>query len=410
MTTDDDLDRLIQDYLVAGPAELSDRVLWAAHAQLKTIRRRSARFGWLTPWRKIQMNQSTRLLLAGGGALALVVAIGAGILGRPAIGPGASAQPPSASSPASPDPSANGKPPASLPAATGTPNPSGFAIPTYGPQAVTHLTAAWTSAGGATTTFGAPEIGPDGRIWAASAVDNAFRILTPSGKLSETWGSSGSGNGQFNFSANDAGGGAITFAPDGGFWVADSGNFRVQRFDKNRKFLGAWGRFGSGDGEFAFPNDISVDTVGSVFVADELRKVIQVFTSDGTYVRSVAAGHAGGFLKTNSEGWVDTDLLPDGRPGLTEYKPDGSIQGGIDMPELMPHPLGMARDEQGDLFIVGLTASDSASTMVRFVAVGGIRGVWDAGGVAVAVTSAGDVAYVLDASSATISKYVIPAP
>ena len=350
------------------------------------------------------MNQSTRLLLAGGGALALVVAIGAGLLGRGGTEPGASAQPASPSSAASPGRSA------SSPPATGTPSPSDFPIPVYAPQAVVHLTAAWTRAGGSATTFGSPEVGPDGRIWAASSVDNVFRILTPSGMLSETWGSSGSGDGQFNFSVNGAGGGAITFAPDGGFWVADTGNFRIQRFDKDRKFLGAWGRFGSGDGEFAFPNDVSVDTVGSVFVADELRKVIQVFTSDGTYVRSVAAGHAGGFLLTSAEGWVDTDLLPDGRPGLTEYKPDGSVQGGIDMPELMPHPLGMARDDHDDLFIVGLTASDAASTMVRFVPSGGIGGVWDAGGVAVAVTSAGDVAYVLDPSTTTISKYVIPAP
>ena len=81
MTTDSDLDRQIQDYLQSGPAELSDRVLWAARAQLKTTRRRRARFAWLTPWRNISMSQSTRLLLTAGGALALVVAIGAGILG-----------------------------------------------------------------------------------------------------------------------------------------------------------------------------------------------------------------------------------------------------------------------------------------------------------------------------------------
>jgi DNA-binding beta-propeller fold protein YncE len=280
----------------------------------------------------------------------------------------------------------------------------------YGNQAVTHLTAAWATAGGAATMFGPPEVGPDGRIWVASSVDNVFRILTPGGSLSETWGSPGSGDGKFNFSVNGENAGAIAFAPDGGFWVADTGNFRVQRFDKDRKFLAAWGRFGSADGDFAFPSDISVDTVGSVFVADDHRHVIQVFTSDGTYVRSVAAGHAGGFLDTIADGWVDTSLLPDGRPGLTEYKPDGSIQGGIDMPDMMPNPLGMAHDDHQGLYIVGLTAADTPSTMVRFVAGGGIDGVWDAGGVAVAVTPVGDAAYVLDASTATIHKYVIPAP
>ena len=41
MTTDDDFDRQIQAYLESGPAELADRVLWAARARLKTTRRRA---------------------------------------------------------------------------------------------------------------------------------------------------------------------------------------------------------------------------------------------------------------------------------------------------------------------------------------------------------------------------------
>jgi hypothetical protein len=404
MTTDSDFDRQIEDYLVAGPAELSDRVLRAASAQLKTTRRRRTGIALLLPWRQIRMTQSTRLLLAGGGALALVVAIGAGLL-SPLLGRGDTGQHPSAS----PAPSSTSQP-TSSPHGVATSNPSGFAIPWYGPQAVSHLAAAWQSAGGSTTMFGVPELAPDGRIWVASSVDNAFRILTPAGKLSETWGSPGSGNGQFNFSVDGANAGAITFAPDGGFWVVDTGNFRVQRFDKNRKFLTSWGRFGSADGEFVFPSDISVDAVGSVFVADDKRHVIQVFTSDGQYVRSVAAGHAGRFLCANGDGYIDTSSLPDGRPGLTEYKPNGSVQGGIDMPELLSVPLGMARDAQADIFVVGLTASDTASTMVRFVQTGGISGVWDAGGLAVTVSPAGDAAYVLDAAGQTIKKYVLPPP
>jgi hypothetical protein len=93
MTTDDDFDRQIQAYLESGPAELADRVLWAARAQLKTTRRRGPGFAWLAPWRNTQMTHNTRLLLVGGGAL--VVAIGAGVLGsifaRPNPGPAASA-------------------------------------------------------------------------------------------------------------------------------------------------------------------------------------------------------------------------------------------------------------------------------------------------------------------------------
>jgi N-acetylneuraminic acid mutarotase len=96
MTTDDDFDRLIQAYLESGPAELADRVLWAARAQLKTTRRRRSGFAWLAPWRDSPMTQRTRLLAAGG-ALVIAVAIGAvmfsSIFARPNPGPASSAAP-----------------------------------------------------------------------------------------------------------------------------------------------------------------------------------------------------------------------------------------------------------------------------------------------------------------------------
>ena len=79
MTTDDDFDRQIQAYLESGPAELADRVLWAARAQLKTTRRRRPGFAWLAPWRNKHMTQNTRLWLVG--ASVLVIAIGAGLVG-----------------------------------------------------------------------------------------------------------------------------------------------------------------------------------------------------------------------------------------------------------------------------------------------------------------------------------------
>jgi len=351
------------------------------------------------------MNQSTRLLLVGGGALALVVAIGAGLLGT-GPNPGAG-QSPSISPSNGPSTSASGPTPslARTPGPVLTP-----AIPVYPGQSASPLSAAWETAGGAATRFGVPELGPDGRVWAASSVDNAFRILTPEGDLSETWGSAGTGDGEFDFTVGADSAGAIAFAPDGGFWVLDSGNFRVQRFDKDRTFVSSWGRYGSGDGEFVNPLDISVDQAGSIFVADDARHVIQVFTSDGRYLRSVAVGHAGPFIQAAGDGYVTTDRLPDDRPGITQYKPDGSYQGGIDMPDLMAEPTGMTLDEHGNLYIVGLTATGEASTMVRFSATGKALDVWNAGGLGVAVTPAGDAAYVLQPSATTIRKYVIPAP
>jgi hypothetical protein len=402
MTTDRDFDRQIQDYLQSGPAELADRVLWAARAQLKTTRRRQARFGWLMPWRDIRMNQSTRLLVTAGAALAVVVAIGAGILG------------PTRKDDAGGGPSASPSAPAASPSQAASPSSRSSpsvrtSFPTLPPSSAVSLTAAWETAGGPATTFGLAEVGPDGRIWAPSSVDNAFRILTPGGKLSETWGTPGSGDGEFDFTIGTFANGAIAFAPDGGFWVLDSGNFRVQRFDRNRKFLGAWGRFGTGEGEFSLPIDIAVDDAGNVFVGDDIRLDIQVFTSGGQFVRTVAPGK---FVSANGVGYVTTDLLPDGRRGIAEYKPDGSVQGGIDMAAVMAEPMGIARDDQGDIFVVGLDSAGNPGTMVRLAANGDLNDVWDAGGVAVAVTPDGTAAYVIEPSdtATTIKKYVIPGP
>ena len=155
----------------------------------------------------------------------------------------------------------------------------------------------------------------------------------PNGKLAETWGTPGSGDGQFNFNvgATTAGRSPSPRMAASGLPIpgtsASSGSTRTA----NSCPRGA--DSGPADGEFVYPNDISVDTVGTVFVADDKRHDIQVFTSDGQYLRSLKPAS---FVIGHRRGLVLTTILPDGRPGLTQYKPDGSYQGGIDMPDLMP--------------------------------------------------------------------------
>lgn len=354
------------------------------------------------------MNQSTRLLLAGGGMLALVVAIGAGVLGRG--GNGDAGRNPSIGASPSPSTAPSAAPPSIGPTAPVAAS-SARTIPIYPAVTAGTLTKAWESSGGSDSQLGIPEVAPDGRIWVASCTDDAFRILTPGGGLAETWGPAVRDPNHFKFTVPTGGcGGAVAFGPDGGFWVLDYGNFRVIRFDRDRTFIGSWGRFGSGDGEFVAANDIAVDGEGSIFVADEGSRDIEVFTSAGVYVRSVAAGHGGPFVSAHANGWIDTSLLPDGRPGVTEYTPDGSIQGGIDMPDLMPRPLGIARDGRGNLYVVGLTLDDAPSTLVRFNERGSSYDAWKAGGIALTVTPTGDAAYVLSATTESIIKYVLPAP
>lgn len=63
----------------------------------------------------------------------------------------------------------------------------------------------------------------------------------------------------------------------GDVYVTDTGNHRVQKFDREGNFITQWGGFGTGDGQFNFPYGIAVDAKGSVFVVDSGNMRVQQF-------------------------------------------------------------------------------------------------------------------------------------
>jgi DNA-binding beta-propeller fold protein YncE len=63
----------------------------------------------------------------------------------------------------------------------------------------------------------------------------------------------------------------------GDVYVTDTGNHRIEKFDKEGNFITQWGGFGNGDGQFNFPYGIAVDAKGSVFVIDSGNTRVQQF-------------------------------------------------------------------------------------------------------------------------------------
>jgi DNA-binding beta-propeller fold protein YncE len=63
----------------------------------------------------------------------------------------------------------------------------------------------------------------------------------------------------------------------GHVYVTDTGNHRIEKFDREGNFITQWGGFGNGDGQFNFPYGISVDAKGSVFVVDSGNTRVQQF-------------------------------------------------------------------------------------------------------------------------------------
>jgi DNA-binding beta-propeller fold protein YncE len=64
-------------------------------------------------------------------------------------------------------------------------------------------------------------------------------------------------------------------------YVSDTGNFRVQVFTPEGTFVRSIGEFGSGPGQFTWPFDLAVDGEGNLYVADDKEETLAKLSPDG---------------------------------------------------------------------------------------------------------------------------------
>jgi DNA-binding beta-propeller fold protein YncE len=114
-------------------------------------------------------------------------------------------------------------------------------------------------------------VAPDGNIYVVDSIDNYVAYFSPDGSRLGAWGREGSGDGEFNSPR------AIAVGPDGTVFVADTENHRVQYFTANGSFLGSFGGLGSSDRKFYGPSGVAVAPDGTVYVADSRTERIQYF-------------------------------------------------------------------------------------------------------------------------------------
>ena len=83
----------------------------------------------------------------------------------------------------------------------------------------------------------------------------------------------------------------VAWDAQGNIFVADGqGNARVAKFDKDGVFVKSWGSKGTGNGQFDIVRSIAVTAQGDVYVADGGNNHrIQVFDTNGTYKSQFAA-------------------------------------------------------------------------------------------------------------------------
>ena len=97
-------------------------------------------------------------------------------------------------------------------------------------------------------------------------------------------------------------------------FVADTWNHRVQVFDGRGELQMAFGGFGRGDGQLHAPSDVAVvapqlpwetdgTSVPMVVVADEWNQRLQVFTTDGAWLATLGGRAEDAAAGTHGQGW-----------------------------------------------------------------------------------------------------------
>ena len=120
----------------------------------------------------------------------------------------------------------------------------------------------------------------------------SIKKFDSNGKFITSWGSEGTGNGQFLRPEDVA-----VDSSSGNVFVADFEGNNIQKFDSNGNFITKWGSKGDGDGEFQRPWGVAVDSSGNVYTAEESGYRIQKFDSNGNFI-----------TKWGSEGYGDAQF------------------------------------------------------------------------------------------------------
>ncbi len=148
----------------------------------------------------------------------------------------------------------------------------------------------------------------DGSILVTDTHYHRLVRFDSAGTVLSYWGRHGEGDGEFIYPV------AVVQAPDGLIYVAEyGGNDRIQVFTPAGEFVRSFGSFGTGDGQFQRCSGLAF-TQGELFVADAINNRIQVYSPEGD---SLASYHdASG---TPFRFPYDIAVVPDGNLAVIEY-------------------------------------------------------------------------------------------
>lgn len=158
-------------------------------------------------------------------------------------------------------------------------------------------------------------VGPDGRIYVAEDAGSRISIYDQEGRFLSAFGQPGTAAQEGAFFQRPH---SVAIAQNGNIYVADTWNFRIRAFTPNFEYITGWGQqLTAGfdapaqpvDG-FWGPRDVTVDSMGRVYVADTGNKRIRVYTADGQHIDDIGSGGAADGQLNEPAGVA---IHPDGR-------------------------------------------------------------------------------------------------
>jgi DNA-binding beta-propeller fold protein YncE len=126
-----------------------------------------------------------------------------------------------------------------------------------------------------------------GHFWVADTGNNRIQKFSHDGTLLQVIGRSGSGEGEFRSPA------ALVNGPKGIIIIADTGNQRIQVLSAKGVFLGTFGKSGSAKGNFSEPVSVALDRSENIYVADRGNGRIAKFDGSGALLWEVGKSGSG---------------------------------------------------------------------------------------------------------------------
>ena len=200
------------------------------------------------------------------------------------------------------------------------------------------------------------DVTDDGLLIVSERDGHCITVLDREGKKLNSFGSQGSGRGQFNSPSG------IAVNPKGTILVGDSWNHRIQELTMKGECVACVGSYGNGPLQFICPLGIAINkTTGHIFVADEYNHQIQVLNPDLTfsYIIGSRGSGQGQFnqprdVAFDSKGFVYVADTYNNR--IQKFTPEGRF---VDMfgtegskPGQLTLPSGITVDDNDLLYII----------------------------------------------------------